>query len=361
MRGIVFTLYFNFIQFLFCQEIAFAHGFVEQTITPIQNITEVSPSAKEEGVKRLKNARILIADYELIRRDFPQVAHFANPEIDAWLIRHTGFISIPQTNQETVNTFIPILEGEVSQAWRPPTYGRALVFEMRDSTHQRIGLIDAKGSGSLRPQQAHHGNGLATLGECIREYLYEGLIRRVLRDADVEFKTVGSYAVLDAGFSVIHKDGSTSPAGIYLRQAHTREGSLPYHEGRRISERFRNYGIEVAGNMQMASEHLGIYDFGHYVVKDDLNDLILEKAIPFHLWGHPKELKEGPGGWFYSKHDHPWRWSHELAEAFVEGRANRDHVWQHFQNLLRPVEEKLSLTRQTQSCQAAAMAIFSAQ
>ena len=318
-------------------------------ITPERDINVVHPSTQSEEVVRLRDAKIVIVDYDLVRRDFPTIQHLPNHEIDEWLLENLAYVSKPQANQHRVNTPIKITD-KTREALRPPKYGRALVFDMNDPVSgSSLGLMDVKGSGSLRPSQADHGNGVATLGESIREFLYENLMRRVLKDNGQDFKTVGSYAVIDAGFEVLHADGSTSPAGLYVRQAHVRPYSgsewLPDPRRTQLQAKLRTYGIDPNENIQGTLDHRGIYDFGHYVVKDDLPLIDIKKQVPFNMWGYDKNIKIPStvydSRWFYSKQDHPWFWSHELADSWRKGTANRDDVWNHFVNMLSPVEQKL--------------------
>jgi hypothetical protein len=322
-----------------------------RVIEPERTIDDVHQLSKFEEVVKLKNARIVIADYDLIRRDFPQVRDLSNPNIDEWILKQVGFISKPQAAQSVVNTQIPTTS-EVRQAARPPEYGRALVYPMLDPKDHKteIGLIDVKGAGSLFPEQMEHGNGVATLGECVREYLYENLVRDVLDDADLTNKTVGSYAVIDAGFGVLHEDGSSSPAGLYLRQAQhrvTNDGAwLDADKRTYLQSVFHRYGIDPNKNIQGTTSD-DIFDFGHYVVKDDLPTTDPAKQIPFDIWGYDKSIVGSPyDRWFYSKKDHPWQWSHELADSFASGKATRHDAWTHYENLLKPARAKLTTFRE---------------
>jgi hypothetical protein len=316
-------------------------------IIPKREITEVHHGSVGEEVVRLKNARVMLVDYDLVRRDFPGIAHLSNPEIDQWLLDSLAYVSIPQKNQTAVNSAIETT-GETIQAHRPPHYGRAMVFDMKTPTSgQHLGLMDVKGVGSLRPRQADHGNGVATLGESIREFIYENMMRRVLKNSGVPQKTVGSYAVIDPGFDVVHADGSKSPAGFYVRQAHDRvvdhPGAwLPSNLRSQLQTVFRTYGIDPNENIQGTKLHDGIFDFGHFVVRDDLPTINPNLQIPFEQWGYDKSIRANSGDrWFYSKKDNPWNWSHQLAEDWRTGQANRDSAWNHFLNMLGPVERKL--------------------
>lgn len=323
----------------------------QRVMEPERTVEDVHFLSTYEEVSRLKNARIVIADYDLIKRDFPQVRDLSNPEIDNWILSQVAFVSKPQAAQTVVNTQIPITD-ETRKAARPPEYGRALIYPMIDPRDHKteIGIIDVKGAGALNPGQKDHGNGVATLGECVREFLYENLVRDVLDDANISTKTVGSYAVIDAGFGVVHKDGSTSPAGLYLRQAHHRvsnPGAWLGAQNRAYLEKvFHRYGIDPNTNIQ-GTPSSDIFDFGHYVVKDDLATTDPAKQIPFNLWGYDKSIPAEPGDrWFYSKKDYPWRWSHELSDSFAKGNASRHDAWSHFENLIKPARERLVTFRE---------------
>jgi hypothetical protein len=314
------------------------------TAKPVRLIEDLKTTSKEEQVAKLKDAKVVYADYDLIRYDFPELRNLANPDIDQWLLDNTGYISLPQAAQETVNTKIPVTD-QKRVANRPSGYGRALVYSVNDPSDstKSIGLIDVKGTGALAPAQKDHGNGLMTLGESIREALYEKAVRYILNDAKSSFGTIGSYAVIDPGFNMIHADGTQSRAGIYLRQAHKRtESSLTSAYNENMTKLLARYGIDVDRNMQKAANGF-IYDFGHYVTRDDLPGINADKALPINLWGYDKAIKDTGQRWFYSKEDYPWRWSHNLAEDLANGKASRDDVWKHFQNLLGPVESRLDL------------------
>lgn len=322
-----------------------------RVIEPEKKMIDVHEKAIFEEVVKLKDARIVMADYDLIKRDFPQIRDMSNPEIDEWILNQVAYISKPQAAQSEVNTPIHTT-GQVRQAARPPDYGRALVYPMIDPKDHKseIGLIDVKGAGSLYPEQMEHANGIATLGECIREFLYENLVRNVLDDADISTKTVGSYAVIDAGFGVRHEDGSSSPAGFYLRQAQHRiendSAWLDLDKRLYLQSILHRYGIDPNKNIQGTTSG-DLFDFGHFIVRDDLSTTIPAKQIPFDLWGYDKSIKGSQyDKWFYSKQDHPWFWSHELADSFANGKANRHDAWTHFENLMRPARAKLTTFRE---------------
>ena len=346
-------------------------------ISPSRTINEVHEAAKSETVRHLSNAKIVMADYPLLRRDFPLLQSYSESQIDEWVLQNAAYVSEPQSAQALVNTPIPLSQ-ETRTAYRPPDYGRALVFQATDPvSNAPVGMIDAKGVGSLKPFQAAdgHGNGLATLGESIREFVYEKLARKVFEHSGEGVKTVGTYAIIDAGFDITHSDGSHSPAGIVLRQAHKRAPGayslLSDSESLRIERILRRYGLTSAGAYRFArieainvqgTDAGGILDFGGFLAVDDFykpakrfygGKLLLtgpqdplfvhpdpDLRVPLNLWGTTISGKEDP------KLDNVWIWSHELADALRSGHANRASVDQHLKNLLEPtfkrIDSKLS-------------------
>jgi hypothetical protein len=302
-------------------------------------IENVHAESIEEEVFKLSNAKIVIVDYDLIRKDFSRLTNKSNEDIDKWILDQVGYISKPQSNQTIVNSSVPITQ-ETRKAFRPPHYGRALVYEMKHpETGEHLGLMDIKGAGSLSPGQIDHRNGIASLGESMREFLWENLMRDVLADANLPNKTVASYAVIDPGFDLKHSDGSSSRAGFYLRQGHSRLSKqhgawLPETEKMRIQKVLHKYGIDPNRNIQATQNH-DLFDFEHFILRDDLTNINSEKQIPFHLWGYDKSIPIQTGDRrFYSNKDYIWNWSHEFAKKWSKGAANRDDAHRHFQNLI---------------------------
>lgn len=332
-------------------------SFVGRNITPLRSAKEVHPGSQVEQVLRLKSPQIVIADYQLLRRDFPHLEKLSDPEIDKWLLKETGYISMPQQAQTVVNSKIPILVGQERKAFRPPEYGRALVYEVYDKD-KLLGVLDVKGAGGLTPSHASHSSGTMTLGEALREFSYEKMVTSVVDHTGIDKKVVGAYAVIFPGFDVVHENGSKSPAGFYVRQAHRRmttaESKLtrePRGNGWMESawrERYRSllnkYGI-FANNNYQGTLNNDLFDFGHYIVRDDLPNSDKKLLVPFDRWGFDNPNKEpifsGEDRWKFSKRDRPWNWAHETAQAFAEGRANRHHVWMYHFNLVDPVQKKL--------------------
>jgi hypothetical protein len=323
---------------------------------------------------RVQGVKVVIANYELIARDFPaQARAVAETEaawitrVDQWLIQETGFILKQQAQSTETNTPIQTT-AEIKTAIRPYDYNRAHVMPVDG------GMMDAKGVGTENPSFGGHSDGLASLGEMLREFLFERLVTRILKFENDPARTVGNYAVLDFGFNVRHADGSESRAGYILRQAHVRSNlrnsAIPVLSGYRLEKLFRKYGLtssgetmkglrdwdyfNIQGTKNWRSEE--ILDFGAFMVVNKFSRRIIRwdhlttmqypssygfvqpqpaLQIPLEMWGD--------FGNHDPKDDRPWRWSHDLAEAIAAGRADRRAVEQHIANFMTPVEVRLPI------------------
>ncbi len=201
---------------------------------------------QKEKVVQLNDVKVLIADYELIRKDFPQTKDLPESEINRWLVGKVGYIAAPQVLQTEVNSEIHTTSATTT-AYRPFGYNRALVFRVGPKQ-----FIDVKGSGTLNPQQGHHSNGLAAINEVLREFVIEKKLQQILGDSGLTNKTVGSYAVLDYGFDVKFPDGNILPAGAVLRQAHERNNE----------DKVRSMGNQFFGKSLSRKLELAIRGYG---------------------------------------------------------------------------------------------------
>ncbi|MEO5930686.1 MAG: hypothetical protein ABIR47_12190 [Candidatus Kapaibacterium sp.] len=211
------------------------------------------PGLKEEMVIGLEGARVLHANYDLLRHDFPQlgtgrmIARFPelarlNGEelrlaiernIDSWIIRNCAYISEQQAAQTEVNTPISCSSRRV-RAYRPLKYGRALVLSLANNRagdsspviierENEDGLIDVKGTGcapGIKPAAGAHRDGLLKLSDALIELLNQRLIQRIFRHSGSEFQTIPIYAILDPGFCITDENNA---AAILVRRAHRRQ------------------------------------------------------------------------------------------------------------------------------------------
>lgn len=190
----------------------------------------------------------MFAQHEIIQHDFPFLKDAAllrrqealrtlpgavrNEALrrtrEDWLLAHAGVISVTQAKQTVVNTRIRVA-GAVREVWRPTRYGRGLVVSAETSDgldgQQSGGLLDLKGTGvskGCQPSLKYHSSGLCSLGEVLREFLFQSLIDEIFRRAAPCFWTVPIYGVVDLGFDARGPVGERVPAGLLVRRAHRR-------------------------------------------------------------------------------------------------------------------------------------------
>jgi hypothetical protein len=366
-----------------------AHAAIQVSVRTPADLKQINgATAAEATLARVVTARVALADYPLIAHDFPKMQQRSgesleawHQRVDQWLIQETAFINVGQLTDNGVNTFITTT-AERKTAYRPKGYNRAHVIPVDG------GLIDVKGDGTASPSQRDHSNGLATLGEMIREYVYEKLETLIFKQSKTGINTVGCYGVVDFGFNIVHADGSQSRAGYVLRQAHNRatafNSSLPRDVGTKIELLLRKYGLTSSGetfgfrsakrdnpwdytNIQGTDSYeknktIEVIDFGaHLAIRGAFEfDLRAADAITVVVPANSQEFVQpdpklrvptetwASSGPEDSKADRPWVYAHETAAAFAEGRADRSAVERHVETMLQGVREKFA---QATSCE----------
>lgn len=198
-----------------------------------------------EAVVPVTTARVVVAHYDLILRDFPHVFNeefranhrdiscascaktdaLCHRAIDHWLIVSAAYISEQQSKTNRVNSRI-VHGAPRTEAFRPPRYGRAIVMSAGDPPGPYgAGLLDVKGAGvgpGIEPTHASHSNGLEYLGVAIADYLYSWLVDRAFERTVPGYCSVPTYALIDLGFDVVDGWLGTAPAGLHVRRAHRR-------------------------------------------------------------------------------------------------------------------------------------------
>lgn len=241
---------------------------------PIKTLLELREYTTETAIK-VSTARVVLVDYPLIRRDFPELSSAKQKDIDAWLLKYSGFVAKTQVEQglkENTNTKIIVSDQEMT-AYRPPKYGRALVIKTES------GLLDIKGAGAISPKIGGHSNGLGVLSEMIREFMFEKLVHEILSN-EQEGDTIQSYAVIDLGFSANVLGKGMLPAAQILRQAHVREIHQQRDSEWVLEKILRTYGLTsgwytggpyLTMNIQYSLER-ALVDFGCYFVTNKFTE-----------------------------------------------------------------------------------------
>ncbi len=198
-------------------------------------------------------ARVLLADYTLLRKDFPFLKEQTDEEIDQWLVEQFAWMAFSQTElgpPRGVQTPTKVIPGQVRTGLRPFRYGRALIVPAfpvspQDSTVTISStptdtlLLDLKGAGAhspIRAGQESHGTGLMSQAEAIREFAYEKLVSAIFDSQSKETRqshmssygleptVLPNYAVLGLNFRVYAPPGLQMPAALLLRRSHIRLG-----------------------------------------------------------------------------------------------------------------------------------------
>lgn len=247
---------------------------------PLREISELDDNGvRLDHAKRVSSARLVFAHHEILQHDFPWLADEALLQQQAklrklpererverlrqvregWLLEHAGIISTAQAKQTVTNTRIQVA-GKARVVWRPTNYGRACVVPVSAPLGEErlAGLIDVKGTGvskGIIPALQHHSSGLCTLGEVLREVLFQFLIDELFQRAAPWFWTLPIYGVIDLGFDARTRGGERLPAGLLVRRAHQRPAGgiqLPWrssiHERTQVAIELllRNYGLTSA-------------------------------------------------------------------------------------------------------------------
>lgn len=354
--------------------VALAHPFTAQgDDLPLRDPSGLANPGEETMVRipyKISDRNpVILADYDALREDFPEeLRHLSDAEIDEKLLHGTHFISYFQSEQEVVNSRIPTSPEKI-RAFRPEDYGRSIVFKFGK------GLIDAKGSGAgyPGPDRFDHGSGLLSLGEALREFAYERLLRLIFLHSGSGFKTVKTYAVIDLGFDIKDEHGNLVRAGMVLRRAHTRSPGifalLSNALGLKIEKLLRRYGVTSAGahrnryphewlNVQGTKEG-AVVDMGGYLTVDKFEKPLGESfdetgrtllmsadevrslqpdpalRVPLNEWGTTLSGKADPA------FDNPTIRGHQLAERIRSGQANREDARRFVKDLLDPVIARL--------------------
>lgn len=249
-----------------------------------------------ETVLRVPGARVIYANYDLLKHDFPQLQDEAYYKIDEWLLRNTAFISQSQASQMDVNTQI-VTGNEKVKAFRPPNYGRALVFsveennkgllpgEDRETAKYENRLIDVKGIGvapNKLPGNGPLSNGICSLGDSLIELVFNQLLQKIFKHSKTDIQTLPFYGIIDPGFDIKNGWMPDHPAAIIVRRAHRRashsgdvfpSGSNGAQLQLEIEQLLRKYGITsatYANNMTLRKENGELHIYYDDLSYDDL-------------------------------------------------------------------------------------------
>ncbi|CAK9020083.1 unnamed protein product [Durusdinium trenchii] len=194
----------------------------------------------EEGFQRLCNARVLAADRDLLRRDFP-LGGMSNEQIDAWLIEEAAWLSEGQVQRIKEGDHQQLLDGadtidgeKTRAALRMRSGGRAATFLVsnqysidEDGNFQAF-MLDVKGLGThKRAAISEKVTGLLGLADALRELCFQRLIQRLFDlEGGEAMGTVPYYAIIDTGLTYSGINPATGWTGercvLLVRQRQSR-------------------------------------------------------------------------------------------------------------------------------------------
>lgn len=196
------------------------------------------PSAVEETLLGLSNARVLWFDKERLNLDFPILTEAerngcrCSPHAN-FLLENAAFISQPMNAEESIVRGLK-LDDRKQIALRPPRYGRAAVlpasYKYAKGKTKSLGLLDVKGIGvaaDKKPICAPHRTGLLPLPMAIEEVVNQRIIEQYLAERLPNVTGVPLYGLLALGFEgqmpgQIGQKPAYIPAGAIVRAAHQR-------------------------------------------------------------------------------------------------------------------------------------------
>lgn len=192
-------------------------------------------------MKIIKDASVLIADYNQLKEDFDFFKNKSNNDIDEYLLSHVAVFSdkYPDIYREQFQNYVPVnhtKQPDSCRFYRPQNYGRAVVFRDMKNNIQ----MDIKGVGRGRyykhiigdkPKESDkspmlgnsHSDGLLSIHNSIGEYFGERVLR-LATDTNPIFKylnvhTIRSYGIISLNLII---SGLNHTASLYLRQSSLR-------------------------------------------------------------------------------------------------------------------------------------------
>jgi hypothetical protein len=270
---------------------------IQKSSLDIQN-NNINVIFKENNIYEIKNAEILIADYDRLRHDFIYFKDKTEIEINDYILKHCAIMTSSNVEKKDIlykNELNLQLKKNIDNYsyFRPPNYGRALVFIDNLNNVQ----FDMKGVGvgkyfkknddnefyqsvDYLPSHTSHKNGCFPLGEAIQEYFNEHNFRNIIRHSDImrmyNIDTLKSYAIIKLNIKL--SDGFNTEIGIYVRQVVNREIDLFNLKNKLFfSTIFSMYGIGShanGGNYINMIEYINVQGSNNIIFSSEYKPII---------------------------------------------------------------------------------------
>lgn len=166
------------------------------------------------------NTKRFVEDYGLDTTDRSVIDDHI---IRAALLRAGSVISQPHTIENVLHS-TPSNVRSYLKGYRPPLYGRAALFNIKDHGESRFeGLLDIKGCGvrnGIKPELEKNQTGVLFLHEALTELINSVLLNRLFTRDGVELSTVPFYAITHTGIRAkVDWANASIPCACLIRRA----------------------------------------------------------------------------------------------------------------------------------------------
>ena len=184
----------------------------------------------EDNFYPLTTGSVLVADYELLKKDFPCLKDFSQKQIDDWMISQAAFISEGQIKRcregGDMYELIEDITGKFDESQskigvRMKGGGRACTFIINneycwnEKGNFTADMVEVKGIGTtiLQPEIEKKACGFLSYVDALKEFAYQKLIHHISELENQEWNTVQYYAIIDTGIK--YKENEANPATGY--------------------------------------------------------------------------------------------------------------------------------------------------
>jgi hypothetical protein len=204
----------------------------------------------EPGFVRLRLAKVICADYDLLQRDFPQLITLSKTEINEWLLTNCAYVSEGQVarlspggdHHELLDitglggiTAAIDTAGKKKCGIRQRSGGRAATFLVDEmysfdaDGYLKADFLDVKGLGThinaaakIKPELS----GLLGFADALKEMAIQQLVQRLGELESQTWKTIQTYALIDTGLKYVGRNPATGWVGercvLTVRQPNSR-------------------------------------------------------------------------------------------------------------------------------------------
>jgi hypothetical protein len=255
-------------------------------------------------------AQVIVADYDLLRQDHPELRGATVETIDRWLLDQAAFFRATQLEQGAaagVHGAIPLPEAPLlAPGWASNVTKRSVLVSTPG--HR---WVDIKGTGTDEPRpEEMHRNGVLRLDEALREFFMTKIVRRLAKLAATQNYNfppiVDAYAVLEVPTwhsAPVSALNTTLNLGILVRQPAPRRSSYvgytaPLRLQKQVELFLNHYGITTTSDLfNVVYDLWGMQPKWPFLLSDIQCSSYRHALIDFNLYRffHEDEIASFPG------------------------------------------------------------------